>query len=235
MGKKTMNAEQWMNIGSDYQVSDRGRVKSWKKETFHIMKQSNNNGYMKVGLWIDGVGTVSKSVHQLVMEAFVGPCPKGLEVDHIDGDKTNNHLSNLRYVTHQYNVQRCFTECGLVSARRKEVIVMDGEGRYIASYPHAKAAADDLGVGLVGVYDVLYGRQITSGGYTFQWKDGANTEPTNHVKRPVVMMSLDGEELAVYGTSTIAGIAMGVSASNIRKCCKGVLKTSAGYCWKYKN
>lgn len=44
-------------------------------------------------------------VHRLVMEAFVGPCPEGLEVLHWDDNPANNHLSNLRYGTRSENVK----------------------------------------------------------------------------------------------------------------------------------
>lgn len=44
-------------------------------------------------------------LHQAVMAAFVGPRPAGEEVCHYDGDKLNNHLDNLRYDTHQSNMQ----------------------------------------------------------------------------------------------------------------------------------
>ncbi len=40
-----------------------------------------------------------KMVHQLVIQAFVGPCPPKQEVRHLDGNGKNNHISNLRYGT----------------------------------------------------------------------------------------------------------------------------------------
>lgn len=52
-----------------------------------------------------GGRTVRASVHTLVMEAFVGPCPAGLEVCHGDGDGHNNRLANLRHDTKPANAR----------------------------------------------------------------------------------------------------------------------------------
>lgn len=50
-------------------------------------------------------GTSHRLVHRLVLEAFVGPCPPGLECCHDpDPNPANNHLSNLRWDTHKNNI-----------------------------------------------------------------------------------------------------------------------------------
>jgi len=61
--------------------------------------------YMKVSACREGEKKCH-GVHQLVADAWLGPCPDGMEVDHKDFDKANNRPSNLEYVTHQENVQR---------------------------------------------------------------------------------------------------------------------------------
>lgn len=48
---------------------------------------------------------VRKNIHQLLLLSFIGPCPKGQEARHLDGDATNNRLSNLRWGTPQENLQ----------------------------------------------------------------------------------------------------------------------------------
>jgi len=56
------------------------------------------NGYLCVTL-TDGVNRPQIAIHRLVARAFLGECPIGLHVLHCDGDKSNNHHSNLRYGT----------------------------------------------------------------------------------------------------------------------------------------
>lgn len=90
----------WREIprSGGYQASDSGDSRS---PSGRVLKQSKNQrDYMRVSL-----GRARQDyVHRLVMEAFVGPA-NGRDVDHIDNDPTNNHLSNLRYVTHAENMK----------------------------------------------------------------------------------------------------------------------------------
>lgn len=84
-----------------YEVSNHGRVR--RRWSIHTRKTSvNKYGYVTLILH---AGTIHKhvTVHALVMAAFVGPCPDGLEINHIDGDKSNNHPENLEYVTRSEN------------------------------------------------------------------------------------------------------------------------------------
>jgi hypothetical protein len=116
MGEK-MKTETWFDVpGCDgfYQVSNLGMVRSFRNGSWgkriepKIMSQSiNSNGYMIIGLRING-SRRTFAVHRLVATAFLGEPKKGIHVHHIDGVKTNNHLSNLAYVTHRENLTRRF-------------------------------------------------------------------------------------------------------------------------------
>lgn len=67
-----------------------------------ITGRQTRHGYIYVDLWKEGKVT-TKSVHRLVAEAFL-PNPDNLpQVNHIDEDKTNNHVSNLEWCTCQHN------------------------------------------------------------------------------------------------------------------------------------
>ena len=93
-----------------YWVSECGDVYSDRNTKItHKMTQYLSDGrYLSVYLYM-GDGRKSRKkmrVHRLMMETFYGICPKKYSVDHKDGVKTNNHISNLRYITQQDNVRR---------------------------------------------------------------------------------------------------------------------------------
>ena len=60
------------------------------------------SGYLAVTLWRKGQQN-TKYVHRLVLEAFVGPCPPGMEACHNNSNPADNRLSNLRWDTRQAN------------------------------------------------------------------------------------------------------------------------------------
>ena len=100
-----------------YSVSNRGRVWSFYGNG-RFLKQvlGGRPGYerLAVTLW-DGETRQQRRVHQLVMLAFVGPCPEGMEVLHLDGDRFRNHWpENLAYDTHVVN-QRQMAEHGTMT------------------------------------------------------------------------------------------------------------------------
>lgn len=91
-----------------YSVSNLGRVRrdltSPGARAGKILRSRyDKDGYEQVMLHA-GDGGRDRKVHQLVLAAFVGPRPKGHEVNHRDGGKANNVLLNLEYVTHRDNI-----------------------------------------------------------------------------------------------------------------------------------
>lgn len=78
----------------------------------------NRKGYPQISLRNHAGRVRSIAVHRLVAEAFLGPCPAGLQVNHIDGCKENNAVSNLEYVTSSQN-QSHACRMGLCRTPRK--------------------------------------------------------------------------------------------------------------------
>ncbi len=81
-----------------YRVGDDGSVQSLRRGVWVALKPSGK--YPQVHL---GKGN-PRYVHHLVLEAFHGPCPPGLECCHEDGNRFNNRAANLRWDTHASNI-----------------------------------------------------------------------------------------------------------------------------------
>lgn len=92
-----------------YEVSSDGKVRriapftrgrGCKDEMPRVLKPENRDGYLRVTMYGEP-GTRRKliSIHTLVAAAFIGPIPRGLEINHLDRNRANNSVENLEYVT----------------------------------------------------------------------------------------------------------------------------------------
>lgn len=109
--------ETWNQIPGwpNHDVSDLGRIRSWKSSRSansrkpavpRILKtqRAKHGGYLTINPG-DCELRGTQLVHRIVLLAFVGPCPEGYECRHLDGDRTNNRLSNLKWGTAAENTQ----------------------------------------------------------------------------------------------------------------------------------
>jgi hypothetical protein len=106
--------EIWVDIegyGGVYQVSNLGRVRShcgpkWgtRSRKPRVLKPGHDGNYLAVNLMF-GTGYRRMRIHRLVSAAFIGSCPPGQEVRHLDGNPSNNQASNLAYGTRLMNMQ----------------------------------------------------------------------------------------------------------------------------------
>lgn len=97
--------ELWRKIPFNpmYEVSNIGRVASLynvRRKLISLFKR--NDGHIQASLFKKGK-LATKSVHRLVLFAFVGLPPDGMECCHIDGNPANNSLENLRWDTRKNN------------------------------------------------------------------------------------------------------------------------------------
>ena len=110
-----------------YAVSKCGKVVSCLSGKPKLMKTYTNNGYLQVKLQ----GRTHK-VHRLVALTYLGPA-NGLEVNHKDLDRSNNHVNNLEYVSHTQNIrhsveQGSYNMSGITKRAKDDVRILLSSG-----------------------------------------------------------------------------------------------------------
>ena len=121
--------EEWKDIFqfNGYEVSNLGKVRG--KDRFCGKRSSivkgkeltqipNRKGYVEVRLFLDSKST-AKIVHRLVANAFIPNCDNKSQVNHIDGNKLNNRIDNLEWVTNSENQLHAYS-LGLQPSRAGE-------------------------------------------------------------------------------------------------------------------
>lgn len=148
-----------------------------------VLKQyRGHGGYMRVDFRVNGK-QVHLSVHRVIASCFI-PNPIDLpEVNHIDCDRTNNHLNNLEWCTHEYNMQ--YREKYGVSAKKSAealnhpVIAVNLETQEILRFESRSEAARELGADNSTITKVVKGRRYKSThGYYFTNADSNAVEAT---------------------------------------------------------
>lgn len=100
------------------------------------------------------------AVHRLVATAFLDNPDNLPEVNHIDENPLNNHVSNLEWCDRQYNIEY---------SKNKPVAQYDMDGVKIAEYKSIKYAAYITGISHTSIGNVLNGWSMTAGGYVWKY------------------------------------------------------------------
>jgi hypothetical protein len=150
----------------NYKVSDTGEVMSYRNQV-NLIQRPDSGGYMRVSLFYEGKN-FNALVHRLVAIAFIPNPENKPQVNHKDGDKSNNCVDNLEWVTNNEN-QAHRAENGLVF--RKRVVQYDLEGNYIKTYDSLTEAALTNNLRKGNLSNVCLGRKKTLGGYIWRYED----------------------------------------------------------------
>ena len=132
--------EEWRSVvdNKQYIVSNYGRIMN--VFTKRLLKPAKKpSGYLQVSLWKQGKGT-TKDIHQVVYQAFFPEeSLSGYVINHIDGKKDNNNLSNLEKITYKENNLHATYEIKTHKCA-KPVVQLDKNQNVIAEFPSISEA-----------------------------------------------------------------------------------------------
>lgn len=233
-----------------YQVSNKGNVKSLRflghnKE--RLMKLSEHHtGYLIVQLGKHPAKNYL--VHQLVASAFIIPVEGKKFVNHIDGNKRNNCIENLEWVTAQENITHAI-ETGLRDPHKvpkrygkahyssKPVLQYDLNGKFIKKWDCQSDVARAFNI--KSLEFCIDKPTMTCKGYMWRSYTGEielQIEPHNSrlSSYEVNQYDMQGNFICTWDSARSAADKLDISFKGISECCYGRQKSSGGYIWKRK-
>lgn len=160
-GEQADLSKEWLptTFSENYLVNKDGELMNAK--TKKLIKGADRNGYKR----FEYRGKFY-SIHRLIYEAFNGKIPEGKIIDHIDGNRANNKLENLRLVSQSTNMLNAYT-----NGHKGQIPVLqfDKQGNFIHEYSSIQEAADAMGVTHAAVRSAV-NRNGTCKGYKWEKK-----------------------------------------------------------------
>lgn len=221
------------NIITDYSVSTEGEVK--KDTTNYLLSQSMQQDYKFVSLLINGQAKRMR-VHRLVAITFI-PNPENKPyVNHINGDKGDNNVENLEWVTPSENTIHA-VKTGLMSnGRKRPVIQYNLNGEKMATFESASEAARQTG-GSQSKITMCCRRQRESAN-DYQWRYYDDLQDVQKIEKKfitgkkVAQCDEEGNILNIYPSYKKAAEAVNGTSSAISRVCSGTNIRHKGYKWK---
>ena len=165
--------ENWKTIENvtNYEVSDLGQIRNTK--TNYILKgRLNKSGYLQVSL-TDKETKKQKNyyIHRLVAIYFLENLDNKREVNHKDGNKLNNNVDNLEWVTPSENQKHRQKILGKTKTSQRKIGKFNKNHVLIEEYPSIVDAAKSFGKSRVNIDNALQGKQKTAYGFIWEYLD----------------------------------------------------------------
>lgn len=229
MWKKIIHNE----IETNYSVSDTGEIRN--DTTGRLLKQQTDGGYCSCTLAINKKPKRFR-VHRLVALAFIENPENKDYVNHKDGDRQNNIVSNLEWVTPSENTRHAF-DSGLVTSNRKKAVVQyNMNGEKMMTFNSLAEAERQTGV-LSSKITLACQRKRRSAG-DYQWRYAKDKQDVTKIEKKwfsgkkVAQCDEDFNVIAIYDSYTAAARAVNGTESAISRICSGTNQRHKGYRWK---
>ena len=157
-----------------YEVSNDGRVRH-KVRQKDLKGRPNPGGYLYVSFNINGKRQ-NFAIHRLVATAFIENPQNSPEVNHKNGDRADNRVSNLEWVTSRENKTHAYHKDSNRIERGKAVHQFTKDGEHLKTYSSLSEAAQAVGCKVGAISNCARGRSKTSMGYVWKYDEGSTTK-----------------------------------------------------------
>ena len=245
--------ERWTSVdcsGVQFWASTHGRIKLPSGKI--TRGNENNNGYLDFKTTKtsgDAKIRIMFLVHRFIMAAFHGPSE--LHVNHKNGIKTDNSLSNLEYTTLSGNMQHA-VDTGLSNAKSVRQFLLNGD--LIAEYISIREAAYENNISTTSIINACKGRQTTAGQFKWEYTNPDDVKsPDNDdeesidlsdipicliqnmekISCPVYQFDMKNKFVAKYKDVRDPARKYKLDPWSICRTCEGELKSCGNYIWRY--
>ena len=236
--------EEWREINLDnlfsekhewdkkYFVSNLGRFKN-SSGTIMDNYKVNSNGYIRVYIYKKTFG-----LHRLIALTFLENPENKEQVNHIDGNKLNNKLENLEFVTNKENQIHKFQN-GLGNNFTRGVKQYDLNGQFIKEYKSIAEAAKEMNVCKSTISGGLVNYRKTAAGFIWKYADDENNGIIEKITinknrgRKVGQYDMNMKLLNTYSCAADAGRKVNIHKNHIGAVLRKLRKTAGGFIWKY--
>lgn len=225
---------------SMFEASNLGRIRFAESTTAfpagHIAKmvKVGEDGYLSVCTYKNKRKRRFR-VNRLVALAFL-PNPENKPcVDHIDGNKYNNSLSNLRWCTVAENNNNPITiQRRINSAKKSAVEQYSLFGEKIAKYGSLHEASRATKIPSINILKCARKDYQYKHAGGFQWRFVDDEEPVSSIVYRILQYESDGTLIGIFESCSEAARKIGVRKSSICNCVNGIWASCKGYVWRKK-
>ena len=235
--KKNLGNEIWKQVilenvdmkDKQYFVSNLGRFKN----SFGIIMDNykvNENGYIRVYIY-----NKTYALHRLIALSFVPNIENKEQVNHIDGNKLNNSIENLEWVTNQENQIHKF-KIGLGNNYTRKIVQYDLQMNKIKDYSSIAEASKELNIGNSNIRGILNNYRKSAGGFIFKYLEDNNHYDMvipNNRNRKVIQYDLQMNIIKIFNSIVEASKELNIHKNNIWGVITNYRKTAGGFMFKY--
>lgn len=222
------------NISTTYYITENGKCYNSKTNKYLVGQVNDKNGYRSFYLTLPSGRKKRMYAHRLVALAFLDNPKNKKEVNHKDGNKLNNCIDNLEWVTSSENKQHAIDN---ELKKHKPVFCFTKNKQLVAKYLSIQTAAGAAKISSELIAQELNKEEKTlTGGFYWSYDKvlgKTKNYPNTGKAKPVNQYDKNGKFIMTYPSTGIAAKAVNGTNSHIGECCRGKVKSYKGFIWKY--